>query len=210
MYFDLPLFSDSLFMFSHSIILESSSLIKVCVSTFFSFLLNVLMVLDKVVSSAYIIKSNFFVDSGKSCIYMINNNGPRIDPCGTPFVKVKFKIYFLQFPCIVSYFLSNFQIVSELNLPVRNILAYVIESYDQLYQMPLIGPEKMSIGISFISILFMILSISSSDAYSVECLGPKPYWLGKKIPYSSKYDDNCLCIIFSNTFEIVGSREIGL
>ena len=32
----------------------------------------------------------------------------------------------------------------------------------------------------------------------------------KKRPYSSKYDDNCLCIIFSNTFEIVGRREIGL
>ena len=47
------------------------------------------MVLDKVVSSAYIIKSNFFVDSGKSFIYMINNNGPRIDPCGTPIVKGK-------------------------------------------------------------------------------------------------------------------------
>ena len=56
----------------------------------------------------------------------------------------------------------------------------------------------------------MILSISSSAAYSVECLGLKPYWLGKERPYSSKYDDNCLCIIFSNTFEIVGSREIGL
>ena len=76
-------------MFSHSIILESSSLIKVCVSTFFSLLLNVLMVLDKVVSSAYIIKSNLCVDSGKSFIYMINNNGPRIDPCGTPIVKGK-------------------------------------------------------------------------------------------------------------------------
>ena len=68
----------------------------------------------------------------------------------------------------------------------------------------------MSIGISFESILFMILSISSSAAYSVECLGLKPYWLGKKRPNSSKYDDNYLCIIFSNTFEIVGRREIGL
>ena len=55
----------------------------------------------------------------------------------------------------------------------------------------------------------MSLSISSSAAYSVECLGLKPYWLGKKIPNSSKYDDNFLCIIFSNTFEIVGRREIG-
>ena len=89
MYFDLSLFSDSLYMFSYSIILESSSLIKVCVSTFFSLLLNVLMVLDMVVSSAYIIKSNFFLDSGKSFIYMINNNGPTIDPCGTPIVKGK-------------------------------------------------------------------------------------------------------------------------
>ena len=68
----------------------------------------------------------------------------------------------------------------------------------------------MSIGISFESILFMILSISSSAAYSVDCLGLKPYCLGKIIPYSSKHDDNCLCILFSNTFEIVGRREIGL
>ena len=70
MYFDLFLFSDSLFMFSHSIILESSSLIKVCVSTLLCSLLNELMVLDKVVSSAYIIKSNFVVDSEKSFIYL--------------------------------------------------------------------------------------------------------------------------------------------
>ena len=104
MYFDLSLFSDSLFMHSHSIIVESSSLIKVCVSTFLSSLLNVLMVVDKVVSSAYIIKSNFLVDSQKSFIYMINNKGPRIDPRGTQLLKVKFLICFNQFPCIVSYF----------------------------------------------------------------------------------------------------------
>ena len=47
------------------------------------------MVLDKVISSAYIIKSNFLVDSEKSFIYMINNKGPIIDPCGTPIVKGK-------------------------------------------------------------------------------------------------------------------------
>ena len=52
MYFDLFLFSDIGFMFSHSIILESSSLIKVCVSTLLCSLLNELMVLDNVVSSA--------------------------------------------------------------------------------------------------------------------------------------------------------------
>ena len=76
-------------MFSHSIILESSSLIKVCVSTLLCSLLNELMVLDKVVSSAYIIKSNCLVDSEKSFIYMINNKGPIIDPCGTPIGKGK-------------------------------------------------------------------------------------------------------------------------
>ena len=59
MYFDLSLFSDSLFMFRHYIILDSSSLITVCVSTFLGSLLNVLMVLDNVVSSAYIIKTIF-------------------------------------------------------------------------------------------------------------------------------------------------------
>ena len=153
---NFSLFSDSLFMFSHSIILESSSLIKVCVSTLLCLLLNVFMVLDKVVSSAYIIKSNFLVDSEKSFIYMINNKGPRIEPCGTPIFKGKISDFYLQFPYIVSCFLSNFQIVSEWNVYL------------------------------------------------------KPYWLGKEIPYSSKYDDNCLCIIFSITFEIVGRKEIGL
>ena len=70
MYFDLFLFSDSLFMFSLSIILESSSLIKVGVSTLLCSLLNELMVIDKVVSSAYIIKSIVLVDSEKSFIYI--------------------------------------------------------------------------------------------------------------------------------------------
>ena len=61
---------------------------------------------------------------------MIHNKGPRIDPCGTPIVDGK--ISDLLSSLSVYCFLPNFQIVSELNLPVRNILAYVIESYDQL------------------------------------------------------------------------------
>ena len=105
MYFDLFLFSDSLFMFSHSITLESSSLIKVCVSTLLCSLLNELMVLDKVVSSAYIIKSNFLVDSEKSFIYMINNKGPRIDPYGTPIVKGKISdlLYSISVYCFLLF-----------------------------------------------------------------------------------------------------------
>ena len=77
-------------MFSHYIILEGSSLIKVCVSTLLCLLLNVFMVLDKVVSSAYKIKSTFFSGFGDIVyIYMINNKGPRIEPCGTPIFKGK-------------------------------------------------------------------------------------------------------------------------
>ena len=40
-------------------------------------------------------------------------------------LKVKFQICFHQFPCIVSYLLSNFQIISELNLPVRSIFLLI-------------------------------------------------------------------------------------
>ena len=140
-YFDLALFSDSLLMLSHSIILGSSLLIKVCVSTLLCLLLNVFMVLGKVLSSAYIIKSNFVVASDKSFIYMINNKGPRIEPCGTPICKGKISDLQSSISVNCFLFLSNFQIVSELNLPVRNSLAYVIKSYDQLYQMPLISQE---------------------------------------------------------------------
>ena len=42
------------------------------------------MVLNKVVSSAYIIKLIILLAFGKSFMYIINNKGPRIDPCGTP------------------------------------------------------------------------------------------------------------------------------
>ena len=57
---------------------------------------------------------------------MINNNGPRIDPCGTPIVKGKISDLLSSISVYCFLFLSNFQIFSELNLPVRNILAYVI------------------------------------------------------------------------------------
>ena len=38
----------------------------------------------RVVSSAYIIKFNFWLALTKSLIYIINNSGPRTKPCGTP------------------------------------------------------------------------------------------------------------------------------
>ena len=73
--------------------------------------------------------------------------------------------------------------------------------------MTLIGPEICQLEY-YLYAFFMILSICSSAAYSVECLGLKPYWLGKKRQYSSTYNDTCLCIIFSNTFEIVGKGKL--
>ena len=41
-------------------------------------------VLERVVSSAYAIKSNLPLDCSISLMYIINSNGPSIDPCGTP------------------------------------------------------------------------------------------------------------------------------
>ena len=38
------------------------------------------------VSSAYIILWNFELAFGKSLIYIINNSGPKMEPCGTPVV----------------------------------------------------------------------------------------------------------------------------
>ena len=47
---------------------------------------------------------------------MINNKGPRIDPCGTPIVKGKISDLLSSISVYVSYFLSNFQLVSELHI----------------------------------------------------------------------------------------------
>ena len=53
---------------------------------------NVLTVLNKEVSSAYIIKLNILLAFGKSCMYIINNKGPKINACGTPTFINKFDI----------------------------------------------------------------------------------------------------------------------
>ena len=82
-----------------------------------------------------------------------------------------------------------------MTVPIRNILAYVIKSYDQWYRMPLIGQD----------IFYQFERCVFSGMFRIKAI-----LVREKIPYSSKYDDNCLCIIFSNTFEIVGRREMGL
>ena len=83
---DLFLFNDNLLILSHSIIFRTSSFTADSVLLFGILSLKDLMVLNKVVSSAYIIKLNILLAFGKSFMYkiIINNKGPRIDPCGTP------------------------------------------------------------------------------------------------------------------------------
>ena len=53
----------------------------------------------RVVSSAYIMNLNMLLASEKSFIYIINNNGPMIEPCGTPVVIGKM-LDFMLFICV--------------------------------------------------------------------------------------------------------------
>ena len=78
MYFDLVLFKEGLFMFSHSITFNSTSFIKVCVLLLSVLLLKVLKVLDNVESSAHMKKSNMLLASKQSFVYIINKSGHRI------------------------------------------------------------------------------------------------------------------------------------
>ena len=54
-------------------------------------------VLNNVVSSAYIIHLNMLLACEKSFIYIINSNGPRIEPCGTPTAIGRISDYFFNF-----------------------------------------------------------------------------------------------------------------
>ena len=85
---------------------------------------------------------------------MKNNQGPIIETCGTPIFKGNISDLQSSIPVYCFLFLSNFQIVSEMNLPVRKMLAYVIQSNDQLYQMPLIGQEICQLNISCIHSIY--------------------------------------------------------
>ena len=47
--------------------------------------------ISNVVSSANNIGNSLFVTFGRSLIYIINNKGPNMDPCGTPHVTYSFR-----------------------------------------------------------------------------------------------------------------------
>ena len=58
--------------------------------------LNESIVLESVVSSAYIMKWKRLLDSGKSCIYIMRRSGPKMEPWGTPVTigRVSDLVYF--------------------------------------------------------------------------------------------------------------------
>jgi hypothetical protein len=80
-YLDFFTVKDSLLMFSHSFILFSS-IFKWC-STSLGHMSIDWIVVNKVLSSAYIIYLNVSHEFDKSVTYIKNKSGPHIDPCGT-------------------------------------------------------------------------------------------------------------------------------
>ena len=51
-------------------------------------LLRELLAYDRFVSSANWCIFEFFIDRLKSFMYMIKNKGPKMEPCGTPYLIV--------------------------------------------------------------------------------------------------------------------------
>ena len=89
-------FRDNLFAFSHKFTLSSSQFISRSTSLLSKFSKK----LYNVVSSACIIQWNFGHVLGKSFMYMLNNRGPKIEPCGTPIhIGSNFEFVFPNFTC---------------------------------------------------------------------------------------------------------------
>ena len=75
MHFDLGIFRDNLLTLNQIDILHNSLFIKLLFMPFF---------VNKVVSSAKRIDWNNLLELWRSFTYIRNNNGPSIEPCGTP------------------------------------------------------------------------------------------------------------------------------
>ena len=83
---DLATFKHNLLISNHFTILLSSETSDVLRELTSIRLPNDSNVEFNVVSSAYIMKLNLLVAFVISLVNILNNNGPRIDPCGTPLV----------------------------------------------------------------------------------------------------------------------------
>ena len=74
------MFNASLLTISHSLIFVNSLLSPI--ASWPS--PNEFVVVTSVVSSSYIIHLNTLLEKTMSFTYIVNNNGPNIEPCGTP------------------------------------------------------------------------------------------------------------------------------
>ena len=84
MYLDFFIFKDSLLIFSHSFSLFNS--VFKCCSISLKHEFKDWIVVNKVVSSAYITYLNVLLDFCKSFMYITKRSGPIMDPYGTPVV----------------------------------------------------------------------------------------------------------------------------
>ena len=75
-----------------------------------------------VVSSAYISISNILLTEGRSLIYIRNNSGPNIDPCGTPVAIEALFDFIFHIQHIETYLLNNCVINDTQRCKYRNIL----------------------------------------------------------------------------------------
>ena len=91
MYLVFEVLRDSLLTINHSFFCDrpSSLLIKSQLLLLLLFS-EQFMEVDRVVSSAYIVKLNISRAAVMSLTYIMNRSGPNIDPCGTPMESVAY------------------------------------------------------------------------------------------------------------------------
>ena len=84
MYLDFYILKDSLLIFSHSFTLFNS--VFKCCSTSLVHEFKDWIVVNRVVSSAYITYLNVLLDFGKLLMYITKRSGPIMEPCRTTVV----------------------------------------------------------------------------------------------------------------------------
>ena len=136
------MFNDNLFNFGLSAML--------CTSVFSIYSVSGLLVpfekdpsvLTREVSSAYVMNLKTVLACEKSLIYIINNIGPSIEPCGTPVFKGKtFDFMSSVFFQIAHGLLINSLIIVMLRIPSHNVLIYLRGLCGQAYRMFSINQE---------------------------------------------------------------------
>ena len=101
---------------------------------------------NRLVSSANIIIFNKLEALGRPFIYIKNNSGPRIDPCGNPHVTfssfVLLSLLMQIYKYTAFYLLDNFYTRQDLHPLFHRSQAFSKVLYDRLYQTPLTSRQK--------------------------------------------------------------------